>query len=74
MLIPMEMLYNRRRTLSEQNTSYVLMTKARQDFIAAWRSWLATHPPADDVQMEREGTGRALTDLARLAEMECEEP
>jgi hypothetical protein len=50
------------------------MTKARQDFIAAWRSWLATHPPADDVQMEREGTGRALTDLARLAEMECEEP
>ena len=27
---------------------------------------LATQPPADDVEQEREGTGRAMADLARL--------
>jgi hypothetical protein len=70
----MEMLYNRRRALSEQNASYVRMTKTRQDFIAAWRSWLATCPAADDVQIEYEGTGRALMSLAKLAEMEDREP
>ena len=52
--------------MSGQNIPYADMTKARQDFIAAWRAWLATRPGADDVQIEREGTGKAMADLATL--------
>jgi hypothetical protein len=47
--------------------AYQDMCKARQEFLAAWRSWLATGPSTFAKILEEDGTTSVMKQLARLS-------
>lgn len=42
------------------------MCRRRQEFLAAWSAWVAVNPFRDQVELERDGTCRAVASLATL--------
>ena len=45
---------------------YSTLQAHRTALINAWTAWLATNPPADDIEQEIEGTVGAMRGLAAL--------